>query len=81
MGPGVVLVSSADETAFDVRATLLESGLYRRGGGTGQRRWISSGEPSAFVLLGQQLFGPELDEAEHWAPPPTQASVPTPSVA
>jgi len=69
MGPEVVLVSSADETAFEVRSILLETGLYRRGRAVGQRRWVSSGEPTGFVRLGQQLFGPELDQAEYWEPP------------
>lgn len=69
MGPEVVLVSSADETAFEVRSILLETGLNRRARSAGRRRWISSGEPTGFLRLGQQLFGPELDHAEHWEPP------------
>lgn len=69
MGPEVVLVSSADETAFEVRSILLETGLHRRGHTLGRRRWVSSGEPTGFVRMGQQLFGPELDQAEHWEPP------------
>jgi hypothetical protein len=36
---------------------------------TGSQRWISSGEAGAFVRVGQHLFGPELDEADHWEPP------------
>ena len=71
MGPDVVLVSSADETAFEVRSILLETGLYRRGRSAGVRRWVSSGEPAAFLRVGQQLFGPELDHAEHWSLPGT----------
>jgi glutamate racemase len=90
MGPQVVLVSSAEETAFEVREILSETGLGRRpigsNGGrngasngastdtstsssTGSHRWISSGEAGAFVRAGQHLFGPELDEADHWEPP------------
>jgi glutamate racemase len=69
MGPGVVLVSSADETAFEVRAILTEAGLGRRSPLPGSTRWVSSGEPSSFVRVGQHLFGPELDRAEHWQPP------------
>jgi glutamate racemase len=84
MGPQVVLVSSAEETAFEVREILLETGLGRRtlgsGGSSrsskGTHRWISSGEPSTFVRLGQHLFGPELDQAEHWEPPPPAAPPP-----
>jgi glutamate racemase len=69
MGPDVVLVSSADETAFEVRGILSEAGLRSRTTSAGSQRWISSGEASAFVRLGQHLFGPELDQAEHWGPP------------
>jgi glutamate racemase len=82
MGPKVVLVSSAEETAFEVRGILSETGLGRRpttsngsssassnGSSHGTQRWISSGEAGAFVRVGQHLFGPELDEADHWEPP------------
>jgi glutamate racemase len=69
MGPEVVLVSSADETAFEVRRILLETGLGRRSSSAGSRTWLSSGEVGSFVHLGQHLFGPELDQAEHWEPP------------
>jgi glutamate racemase len=69
MGPDVVLVSSADETAFEVRGILSDAGLGRRSASPGKQRWISSGEAGAFVRLGHHLFGPELDQAEHWEPP------------
>ena len=68
MGPDVVLVSSAEETAFEVRGILVETGLGRRSVGKGIHRWISSGEVGNFVRLGQHFFGPELDHAEHWDP-------------
>jgi glutamate racemase len=69
MGPEVVLVSSAEETAFEVRGILLETGLNRRSVAKGSHHWISSGEVGNFVHLGQRFFGPELNHAEHWAPP------------
>jgi glutamate racemase len=74
MGPDVVLVSSADETAFEVRDLLTETGLGRRGSARGQHTWISSGDLAGFVHLGQRLFGPELDQAEHWEPEEVRAS-------
>src|SRR5437763_4371657 len=46
MGREVVLVSSADETAFEVRSILGETGMGRRSGAAGAKgrhRWISSG--------------------------------------
>jgi len=68
MGREVVLVSSADETAFEVRAILDETGLGRRSAGKGVHRWVSSGDTEVFRALGRRLFGPEIDEVEAWTP-------------
>ena len=68
MGRDVVLVSSADETAFEVRAILEDTGLGRRSAGKGGHRWISSGDAETFRQLGRRLFGPEIDEVEPWDP-------------
>jgi glutamate racemase len=65
MGREVVLVDSADETAFEVRALLEGSELARDlSGGPGRHRWLSSGDVDTFRRLGRSLLGPELDEAE-----------------
>ena len=64
MGRDVVLVSSADETAFEVRASLIERTSRT---GQGRHRWISSGDVAHFVALGRRLLGPELDAAEGWS--------------
>jgi glutamate racemase len=71
MGREVVLVSSADETAFEVADVLAEEGLLRSRRGDVRRRWISSGDADRFVSLGSQLLGPELDMVEtiHWDEP------------
>ena len=69
MGREVVLVSSAEETAFEVRAILDDTGLVRRGGGKGAHRFVSSGDVDWFRRLGSRLLGPELDEVEAWAWP------------
>jgi glutamate racemase len=74
MGRDVVLVSSADETAFAVRAQL-ETNLRRLaaperphppevGRGGRRHRWLSSGDVRVFRELGRRLLGPELDHAE-----------------
>jgi glutamate racemase len=74
MGRDVVLVSSADETAFDVRAQL-ETNLQGLGAPEGpqapqvrvgerRHRWLSSGDVRVFRELGRRLLGPELDHAE-----------------
>jgi glutamate racemase len=68
MGRDVVLVSSADETAFEVRAILADTGLGRRSAGKGAHRWVSSGDTRTFRRLGRRLFGPEIDEVEPWQP-------------
>ena len=70
MGRDVVLVSSADETAFEVRSLLARTGLGRRASGKGEHRFLSSGDVEVFRELGRRLLGPELDEVEQvtWAP-------------
>jgi glutamate racemase len=69
MGRDVVLVDSADETAFEVRAILERTGLGRRLAAKGAHRWISSGDAAVFRALGRRLLGPELDaevESRSW---------------
>ena len=66
MGRGVLLVSSADETAFDVMAMLDETGLGRRSAGKGAHRFISTGDTKWFRELGGRLLGPELEDVEGW---------------
>jgi glutamate racemase len=66
VGRDVVLVSSADETAFEVRAIMTETGLGRRTPGPDRYRWITSGDPRVFQQVGAYLFGPEIDAVEHW---------------
>lgn len=61
MGRDVVLVSSADETAFEVLGILRETGLGRRSAAKGEHRFISSGDVNVFRQLGTRLLGPELD--------------------
>lgn len=70
MGPEVVLVSSADETAFAVRNELETAGLLRDRPYTrpAEHRFYSSGDVSLFAALGRRLLGPELDAAQPWTP-------------
>ncbi|MFN8022792.1 MAG: glutamate racemase [Acidimicrobiales bacterium] len=64
MGSEVVLVSSADETAFALRALLAEADLARApGDGPGRHSFFSSGDVDWFRALGRRLLGPELVEA------------------
>lgn len=63
MGRDVVLVSSADETAFEVRTRLGADGAAGR---QGSHRFISSGDVAWFQALGRRLLGPEVDAVEAW---------------
>ena len=69
MGPAVTLVSSADETAFEVMHRLGELGLQRSAEHVGRHRFVSSGDVESFRELGAQLLGPELDHTEPWKSP------------
>ncbi|MGH9118088.1 MAG: glutamate racemase [Acidimicrobiales bacterium] len=72
VGPDVVLVSSADETAFEVRDRLLALDLGAPSGvdRAARHRFIASGDPHHFRELGNRLLGPELEHAERidWSP-------------
>jgi glutamate racemase len=73
VGRDVVLVSSADETAFEIRSILEAEGVGRhRGARKGVHRFLSSGDTGWFQTLGSRLRGPELAdfEAVAWSPPP-----------
>lgn len=66
MGPDVVLVSSADETAFAVKAEL-DARHLARVDGVGEHRFLSSGDIAWFAELGRRLLGPELERADQWS--------------
>ena len=69
MGDGVVLVSSAEATANEVFATLLEEDLLNRSDEPGRHKFISSGEEGLFTELGRRFLGPEFKTVERrpWA--------------
>jgi len=69
VGREVVLVSSADETAFAL-ADLLSGHRLRNPEYEleGSRHFVSSGDLRNFVKLGSRLLGPELVDAERWTP-------------
>jgi len=66
MGPGVVLVSSGDETAFAVSKLLTAMKMTEARDHVGEHRFFSSGDPEWFASLGRRLFGPELSDAQSW---------------
>jgi glutamate racemase len=63
VGRDVVLVSSADETAFEVRSLLAGSDRARDPADRpASARFLSSGDPCWFATLGRRLLGMELGE-------------------
>ena len=64
MGQEVVLVSPAEETAFDIRSILSASGIDRVAASPPRHRFLSSGDIVQFAATGRVLLGPELDHAE-----------------
>ena len=70
MGRDVVLVSSGEETAFEVRIVLDAIGARRNPGGEpGRRTFLTSGDPATFARLGGRFLGPEVAavEAHSWS--------------
>jgi glutamate racemase len=67
MGREVVLVSSADETAFEVRR-LLAAGTPARPtiAEPLTHRFITSGDVATFRRLGARFLGPEVETVEAW---------------
>jgi glutamate racemase len=63
MGPEVLLISSAEETAKDVYAALGGHGLLRPPGGPPPaHRFLCSGDPESFLALAARFLGPEAAE-------------------
>jgi glutamate racemase len=62
LGPDVVLVSSAEETAKDVYATLIDRDLLRDDATAPHHEFRSTGEPAAFERVAGVFLGPELSE-------------------
>jgi len=62
MGDGVVLVSSAEETAKDVYARLLREGLLRDDPEPPTHEWLTTGDPEAFRRLVRRFLGPDVHD-------------------
>ena len=57
-----MLVSSAEETAKDVYATLVSHGLQRDGTTAPRHEFLATGDPAAFEHVAGVFLGPELTE-------------------
>ncbi|MFM2437647.1 MAG: hypothetical protein RLZ55_458 [Actinomycetota bacterium] len=65
VGDEVTLVSSAEETAKDVYRVLTANGLLNTTGAMPRHRFLATGDPAAFTILGRRFLGPEVAEVEH----------------
>lgn len=78
VGRDVTLVSSADETAFEVRDLLSRLGWLRPDDGPpGRRRYLTTGDAATFAQLGQRFLGTPLGVVERLDLP--ALDVPTPA--
>jgi glutamate racemase len=62
MGPDVLLISSAEETAKDVYAMLFRHELLGDDEGSPAHEFLCSGDPAAFLALASRFLGPEAAE-------------------
>ena len=62
LGPDVVLVSSAEETAKDVYATLLREGLGSDAADHPRHEFLATSDPTQFQQVAEYFLGPELGE-------------------
>jgi glutamate racemase len=60
LGPDVVLVSSAEETAKDVYGELVSGGVLGPTAGSPSHRFVTSGDPARFQSLAEVFLGPEV---------------------
>jgi len=62
LGPGVTLVSSAEETAQDVYRVLTGADLLRPDDAPPPRHaFLATGDPEPFARLGRRFLGPEVE--------------------
>ena len=62
LGPDVALVSSAEETAKDVYATLVGAGLETASRSTPSHEFLATGDPTTFQQVAEVFLGPEITE-------------------
>jgi glutamate racemase len=91
VGRDVTLVSSADETAFEVRDLLQRTGWLSRRARPGRRTYLTTGDPGRFRELGERFLGfPLHDVRSHrfaaeagdgWETPAAERMMPIEQVA
>ncbi len=68
VGREVVLVSSAEETAFGVGQMMIEADMLREGP-TIAPKFLSSGNTAEFERIGSMLLGIDIGSVEQWTSP------------
>jgi len=77
VGPDVTLISSAEETAFDVYRTLMRHGIERRDPSPPRHHFEATGDDHAgFLRLAQRFLGPEIVRVE-----PFTATIPIQTIS
>lgn len=64
MGEDVTLVNSAEETARDLYRVLADRDLFSTSDAPGSRRFLATGDPEDFYVLGRRFLGPLIDHVE-----------------
>ena len=67
VGDLVTLVSSADECAKEVYRQLVAEDLGADDSQVPERRFLTTGQPEEFAVVGQRFLGPELDGVAQFA--------------
>ncbi len=67
IGDEVTLVSSAEECAKDVYRALVEHGLERGAVEPPEHRFLTTGQPEEFGVIGRRFLGPELEHVAQYA--------------
>ena len=75
MGPGVNLVSSAEETALDVFRVLTEQQLLASDDALVQHKFLATGDPTSFERLARRFLGPEVTGVSGISPARAQTEV------
>lgn len=65
VGDDITLVSSAEETAKDVYRVLVNNNLLNSTGTPPRHRFLATGDPAPFEVLGRRFLGPEVVQVEH----------------
>jgi glutamate racemase len=75
MGREVVLISSADETAKDVYATLVDGDLAAGEGAGAVHEFVCTGDPAQFRRVAERFLGPSIPEVRMAVPGGFRAAV------